>query len=483
MYKETMYNIRRSILLLLIVCSQYLSAQSFEADRYLFDAYRKQDMSVWKEYVDSLQHGQTCGSDRHLLLYEYGYCGYIVAEAKQAGKEALLPEAKQYVQLFKADVESRKDRLPKGHYEMYMSAVYVYELRLKESVHPLKAMNLAKEATQLAPDDPLVVSYYGTCMFYAPKPFGSKAEALKWFERAEVLFRAPQWQNCWVREATLMYIHQCHEKLGHTPVADHKAQRLLLPQSPMPEGGWPAVLLLHDHGARFEKGWAKVIGRNPEPYYNGMAIGDSLAAHGYVVYCADAPYWGSRRSALSQRAFSDSLGGVGEWYQRVLEEDRAGADYLRSLPFVNPDRIAVAGFSYGAYRAWNLAAEEPHIKACIAAHWMTTLAQNRYNDSWLCMVRKGIYPADSDERTQGEWKEFAAIAATIAPRPFLLQYGLHDKLFPVAAVDSCVRYIDSVYSNCEGLMGKRLEVEAYDCGHEMTHRHWESWLRFLKTHL
>ena len=100
------------------------------------------------------------------------------------------------------------------------------------------------------------------------------------------------------------------------------SSRLLVPEGSQPEKGWPAVVLMHDHGARFEKGWQKVIGDDPEPYYSGMAIGDSLVAHGYVVYCIDALYWGSRRSALSQRQFSDSLGGAGEWYARVIDEDK-----------------------------------------------------------------------------------------------------------------------------------------------------------------
>ena len=77
----------------------------------------------------------------------------------------------------------------------------------------VKAMSLAKEATRLAPEDPLVFSYYGTFLFYAPKPFGDKREALGWFEKAERCFRDAKWQYCWVREATLMYISQCHQKL------------------------------------------------------------------------------------------------------------------------------------------------------------------------------------------------------------------------------------------------------------------------------
>jgi len=262
---------------------------------------------------------------------------------------------------------------------------------------------------------------------------------------------------------------------------------LLLPEGECPANGWPAVILLHDHGARFEKGWRKVIGNDPEPYYNGMAIGDSLAAHGYAVYCADALYWGSRRSALTQRAFSDSIGGAGEWYAHVLADDKAGIDYLYSLPNIDSTRVCAAGFSYGAYRAWNLAAEDKRVKACVAAHWMTTLAQNRYNDSWLCMVKKGFYPTDKGERADGEWREFCEVAAEIAPRPFLLQYGLHDRLFPVSGVDSCVQYIDSVYhsqsEHSENMGKRRFNAEGYDCGHEMTHPHLESWLLFLDQNL
>lgn len=183
--------------------SMTLSAGTFSVDSVLLDAYRKEDMSVWKEYVDS----------HSLLAYEYGYCGYIVAEAKKEGKENLLPAAKKYVQHFKSEVSKQKSQLPAGHYEMYLSAVYVYELRLHESIHPVKAMSLAKEAVKQAPDDPVVLSYYGTCLFYAPSPFGSKKEALMWFERAQKGFADEVYRFSWMRVANEMYINQCKDKL------------------------------------------------------------------------------------------------------------------------------------------------------------------------------------------------------------------------------------------------------------------------------
>ena len=200
---------KKYVTTLLLLCSLSLSAQM--TDSTLFAAYQREDMRVWKNYIDSLSllHSFTPS----LLTYEYGYCGYIVSEARKDGQESLMPEAKRYVQQFKSQIENQKSKLPAGHYEMYMSAVYVFELRLHESFHPVKAMDLAKQATKLAPNDPLVLSYYGTSLFYAPKPFGSKEEALAWFEKAQARFGGDEWKYCWMREANEMYIRQCHQKL------------------------------------------------------------------------------------------------------------------------------------------------------------------------------------------------------------------------------------------------------------------------------
>ena len=206
---------KQTLITLLLMCSLALSAQ--QTDSLLFAAYQREDMSVWKEYIDRLRltEDRPATPDRVQtdLLIEYGYCGYIVAEAKKEGQEALLPEAKQRVENFKSQISNLKSAMPAGHYEMWMSAVYVFELRLHESMHPVKSMSLAKEAVNLAPDDPIVLSYYGTCLFYAPKPFGSKQEALSWFKKAQTHFKGDQYKYCWIREANEMYINQYLEKL------------------------------------------------------------------------------------------------------------------------------------------------------------------------------------------------------------------------------------------------------------------------------
>ena len=210
MYKETKYKVQRGILLLLcIVCGFSLSARDFSADRELFNAYLRNDMSVWKAYIDQ-------GSS---LPYEYGYCAALMDSDKKA--------AKPYVADFRQHTEQAKESLPAGHYEMYMSAVYVYELRLRESFHPVKSLDLAREAVKKAPEDPLTLTYCGMALFYAPKPFGNKKEALQLFLRAEKAFQDPEWYYCWWRAAAMMYIAQCYDKQGDTDQAIRKCEELL----------------------------------------------------------------------------------------------------------------------------------------------------------------------------------------------------------------------------------------------------------------
>ena len=190
-----------------------LSAQSFVADGELLSSYLANEMAVWKNYVDS------SAVNAHLLAYEYGYCAALMETDKEA--------AKPYVQQFSRHVKALRSVLPAGHYEMYMSAVYVYELRLHLSFHPATSLSLAREAVRLAPDDPMTLSYCGTALFYAPKPFGDKKEALRLFLRAEQGFRAPEWYNCWWRPAAMMYIAQCYAKQKKTEEAILRCQNIL----------------------------------------------------------------------------------------------------------------------------------------------------------------------------------------------------------------------------------------------------------------
>lgn len=121
------------------------------------------------------------------------------------------------------------------------------------------------------------------------------------------------------------------------------------------EGPFPAVNLLHDHGAHLYIGKEKMI----RPFdddslvlddadkwvnnlYGGQYFGDYLAKNGYVVFSTDAPMWGERgRAEGVDRSKYDIIAGNMMMYGRDLSafmtyDDIASTDFLATLPEVDP---------------------------------------------------------------------------------------------------------------------------------------------------
>jgi dipeptidyl-peptidase-4 len=71
---------------------------------------------------------------------------------------------------------------------------------------------------------------------------------------------------------------------------------------------------------------------------------DVLASNGYLVFTLDNRGTGDRGTAFDAPIYR-RLGQV------EVQDQVAGADYLRSLPYVDGDRIGVYGWSYGGYLA------------------------------------------------------------------------------------------------------------------------------------
>lgn len=177
------------------------------------------------------------------------------------------------------------------------------------------------------------------------------------------------------------------------------------------------VMVLHDHGGYYVIGKEKSatpidmptdIGWKGDTWverlYDGIYVADSLAEQGYLVVVPDAPGWGENTMEC------DST----EWPAMIVENDRA---VYRAVREQYPDiPIYATGFSMGAYRAWMLAAKEPTLDGCAAYHWMQSM------------------PCTKDWCLQDD---YVAIAATIAPRPFMLVMGTRDRLFPIADVRQC----------------------------------------------
>jgi dienelactone hydrolase len=245
------------------------------------------------------------------------------------------------------------------------------------------------------------------------------------------------------------------EKIAFNLTAESRVIGLML--VPKGQGPFPAALLLHDHGAKFDIGKEKMIRPwNNEAqetsaanwaakYFSGRFVGDELAKRGYVVLAVDALGWSDRgiiaypdQQALASNMMNlgSSLGGL------MAYEDMRAADFLVSSAIVNKEKVAAIGFSMGAYRAWQVAALSDKIKAGIAVCWMGTNkglmvpGNNQLKgQSAFTMLLPGVV----------NFLDYPDIASLAAPKPMLFYEGDHDKLFPLDAVQEAYRDMKQVW--------------------------------------
>jgi dienelactone hydrolase len=217
-----------------------------------------------------------------------------------------------------------------------------------------------------------------------------------------------------------------------------------IPKGP---GPFPAILLLHDHGARFDIGKEKLI--RPwsndkaklavaqswaKRYFSGYFIGDELAARGYVVIATDALGWSDRGvlTEEAQQALGSNLLNLGTSPTGLMiAEDIRAADFLATRAEVDPLRIGAVGFSMGAHRVWQIAALSDTVQAGVAVCWMGTL------DGFMRPEHKTVRGYSAFQKILpgvANFLDCADIASIAAPKPMLFYNGESDSGFPVGPV-------------------------------------------------
>lgn len=256
--------------------------------------------------------------------------------------------------------------------------------------------------------------------------------------------------------------------------ADSRVLGLLL--APKGRGPFPAVLLLHDHGARFDIGKEKVI----RPFegdtermksarewvdqkYGGRFLGDELAQRGYVCFSTDALNWSDRGGGgyEGQQALASNLLHYGMSLAGLIaQEDLRAAEFVAGLPEVDSSQIAAMGLSMGAFRTWQLAALTDRIAAGAAICWLATVKglmvpgnnQTRGNSAYT-MTHPGLF----------NYLDYPDVASIACPKPMLFYNGERDKLFPVPAVRDAYAKMRRVWES-QGA-GDRLETRLWDRPH------------------
>lgn len=235
---------------------------------------------------------------------------------------------------------------------------------------------------------------------------------------------------------------------------------LLVPEG---EGPFPAIVMLHDHGAHFSIGKEKMV----RPFnvsdevkvdadkwaagcYDSQYTGDYFAANGYVVLAIDALFWGERGRKEGpdydgQQALASNFLQMGtSWGAIINIDDVRSAEFLATLPCVNPKQIGSLGFSMGAYRSWMMAALSDVVAASASVCWLGTTEhlmtltnnQNRGGSAYSMLLPN-----------LRRYLDYPHVAGIACPKPALFFNGTRDKLFPVEGVQDAFDILHGVWES------------------------------------
>jgi dienelactone hydrolase len=206
--------------------------------------------------------------------------------------------------------------------------------------------------------------------------------------------------------------------------------------------------------------------------YKGFAA--KLAARGFIVYAPHNPYRGQDRFRVLQRK-ANPLGL--SLFSFIIAQHEVTTDWLASLPFVDPDRIAFYGLSYGGKTAMRVPAViERYCLSICSADFNDWIRKNVTTESTYSYLFTGEY--EMPEWNLGRTFNYAEMAALIAPRPFMVERGHDDGVAPDTWVAYEFAKIRRMYNKLG--LGDRTEIEFFDGPHTI---HGEGTFRFLHKHL
>ncbi len=247
---------------------------------------------------------------------------------------------------------------------------------------------------------------------------------------------------------------------------------LLLPSDLKPGEHRPVVVCQHGLEGLPED----LVNEDPKAraygYYKAYAA--RLAEQGFIVYVPHNPYRGMDNFRMLQRR-ANPLGL--SLFSFILAQHDVTTQWLAGLPFVDPQRIAFYGLSYGGKSAMRIPA--------LIDRYCLSICSGDFNEWILKNVStdfRGSYVFTS-EWEMPEWNlgfvaNYAEMAMLIAPRPFMVERGHDDGV----AIDEWVGYeYAKVKRGYDKLgIGDRTELEWFDGPHTI---HGVGTFEFLHKHL
>ena len=228
----------------------------------------------------------------------------------------------------------------------------------------------------------------------------------------------------------------------------------------------PAVAVWHQHNGEWHLGKSEPAGLAGNP---AQHTGVALAKEGYVVLCPDALCFEERQNPHLQNGDFERfeflryvVAGKCMAWKNILDMRRA-IDYLCSRPEVRPQRIGCYGHSMGSTHTWLVGPWEPRLQCLVGNCCLPTYAAIHRQHLLHCFPNfvPGLFafgdPPD--------------IAALIAPRPLLLNFGETDSGSPIEEVRTGVERVAAAYQQLNASDRFQYFIEP-DTGHALTPRMW-----------
>ena len=244
---------------------------------------------------------------------------------------------------------------------------------------------------------------------------------------------------------------------------------LTVPTDIEPSERRPVVVCQHGLEGRPQS----VIGEQDFHYYKAFAT--QLAERGFVTFAPQNIYIFRDRFRTLQRK-ANMIGKT--LFSIMVPQHQQIVDWLQTQPFVDPDRIAFYGLSYGGKTAMRVPplVQDYCLSICSADfnEWVDKNASTLNPRSY---VNSGEY--EIFEWNLGHTFNYAEMAALIAPRPFMVERGHHDGVaddWTVAWEYARVRFLYAARLK----IASNTEIEWFDGPHSI---HGKQTFEFLHRHL
>ena len=245
---------------------------------------------------------------------------------------------------------------------------------------------------------------------------------------------------------------------------------LLVPKDLQPGERRPVVVAQHGLEGLPED----VIRTDVDGFRYYRAFASRLAEEGYIVFAPHNPYRGGDRFRVLQRKANPLKLSI---FSFIIGQHRRILDWLKTLPWVDGERIGFYGLSYGGKTAMRVPAvlEDYALSICSGDfnQWIWKNVTVEWPNSYMFT---GEY--EMPEFGLGTSFNYAEMAYLIFPRPFMVERGHGDAV----GLDEWVAHEYAKVRRLYTELGKgsHTEIEWFAGEHRI---HGEGTFRFLRKHL